>query len=101
MRRQGQVYIPADILARNGVTRDDIVRGRGGPGVLYSLKELREIARASQEAARPARDGALGGHAAFLPVALVEPYLKRMERGREQAEIDVHRLEGALSPRRW
>ena len=24
---EGQVYLPADILARNGVTRDDIVRG--------------------------------------------------------------------------
>ena len=25
---EGQVYLPADILTRNGVTRDDIVRGR-------------------------------------------------------------------------
>ena len=30
----GQVYLPGDILGRNGVIRDDIVRGRGGPGVL-------------------------------------------------------------------
>ena len=72
---------PADILARNGVTRDDIVRGRGGPGVLYTLKELREIARnhlkklaGLGETIPPALKPA------FLPVALVEPYLRRMER---------------------
>ena len=29
--RQGQVYVPADILARHGVVREDIVTGRGGP----------------------------------------------------------------------
>jgi len=77
---EGQVYLPADILSRNGVTRDDIVRGRGGPGVLYTLKELREIARkhlkqlaSLSETVPPALKPA------FLPVALVEPYLRRME----------------------
>ncbi|WNJ92916.1 phytoene/squalene synthase family protein [Bosea sp. 685] len=78
----GQVYIPADILARNGVTRDDIVRGRGGPGVLYSLKELREIARKHLKKLREMRETVPSAVTpAFLPVALVEPYLKRMERG--------------------
>ncbi len=78
---EGQVYLPADILSRNGVTRDDIVRGRGGPGVLYTLKELREIARNHLK-----RLASLGDtippaiKPAFLPVALVEPYLKQMER---------------------
>ncbi|PZU87575.1 MAG: phytoene/squalene synthase family protein [Chelatococcus sp.] len=78
---EGQVYLPADILMRNGVTRDDIVRGRGGPGVLYSLKELREIARrhlAKLEGLRETMPPAV--LPAFLPVALVEPYLRRMER---------------------
>ncbi|MCU4182430.1 phytoene/squalene synthase family protein [Bosea sp. BH3] len=77
---EGQVYLPADILSRNGVTRDDIVRGRGGPGVLYTLKEMREITRkhlkqlaSLSETIPPALQ------AAFLPVALVEPYLRRME----------------------
>jgi phytoene synthase len=77
---EGQVYLPADILSRNGVTRDDIVRGRGGPGVLYTLKELREIARNHLK-----KLASLGEtipptlKPAFLPVALVEPYLRRME----------------------
>lgn len=77
----GQVYIPADILGRNGVTREDIVRGRGGPGVLYSLKELREIARRHLKKLRDMRETIPPAIApAFLPVALVEPYLRRMER---------------------
>lgn len=78
----GQVYLPADILGRNGVTRDDIVRGRGGPGVLYSLKELRESARAHLKKLRDLRATVPPAVApAFLPVALVEPYLRRMEVG--------------------
>lgn len=77
----GQVYVPADILARNGVIRDDIVRGRGGPGVLYSLKELRTIARRHLAKLRNLSDTIPPAIVpAFLPVALVEPYLKRMER---------------------
>lgn len=77
----GQVYLPGDVLSRNGVIRDDIVRGRGGPGVLYTLKELREIARDHLRRLREMRESVPSAAApAFLPVALVEPYLRRMER---------------------
>ena len=77
---EGQVYLPADLLARSGVTRDDIVRGRGGPGLLYSLKEMREIARGHLQKLRDLR-GTIPAAVmpAFLPVGLVEPYLRRME----------------------
>lgn len=79
---EGQVYLPADILARNGVTRDDIVRGRGGPGVLYTLKELREIVRGHLKKLTSLGETIPSGlKPAFLPVALVEPYLRRMEVG--------------------
>jgi phytoene synthase len=78
----GQVYLPADILSRNGVIRDDIVRGRGGPGVLYTLKELRGIARKHLRKLSDLSESIPAAITpAFLPVALVEPYLKRMERG--------------------
>jgi phytoene synthase len=96
----GQVYIPADILGRNGVTRDDIVRGRGGPGLHYSLKELREIARAHLKKLRGLRETAPPAVApAFLPVALVEPYLRAMER----PGYDPYRTIIALPPwrRQW
>jgi len=79
--RSGQVYLPAEILDRYGVTREDIVTGRGGPGLLRACTDLRALARqhlTAFEAARPTIAPSAG--AAFLPVALVEPYLAAMER---------------------
>jgi 15-cis-phytoene synthase len=79
--RRGQVYLPSEILSRYGVTRDDIVCGRGGPGLHRALAEMRAIARHHLQRARASFDGAPDAvRAAFMPLALVEPYLKRMER---------------------
>jgi phytoene synthase len=97
---RGQVYLPADILARNGVTREDIVRGRGGPGVDYSLKELRALARIHLRKMNDLRATVPAAiMPAFLPVALVEPYLKAMER----RGYDPYRSIVTLSPlrRQW
>ncbi|MDU0342410.1 phytoene/squalene synthase family protein [Bosea rubneri] len=97
---RGQVYLPADILARNGVTREDIVRGRGGPGVDYSLKELRALARIHLRKMNDLRATVPAAiMPAFLPVALVEPYLKAMER----RGYDPYRTIVTLSPlrRQW
>ncbi|SFK34973.1 phytoene/squalene synthase family protein [Methylorubrum salsuginis] len=79
--RQGQVYLPGDLLRKNGVTREDIVSGRGGPGLVRACAELRALARqhlASYQAARATI--APAARPAFLPAALVEPYLAAMER---------------------
>ncbi|MEH3062857.1 MAG: phytoene/squalene synthase family protein [Methylobacterium radiotolerans] len=79
--RAGQVYLPVDILGRYGVTREDIVTGRGGPGLRRACADLRALARQhlkAFEAARPTIAPSAG--AAFLPTALVEPYLAAMER---------------------
>lgn len=79
--RQGQVYLPADILKPYGVTREDIVTGRGGPGLLRATADLRALARRHLDAYGAARATiAPAARAAFLPVALVEPYLAAMER---------------------
>lgn len=79
--RSGQVYIPQDILARHGVVREDIVKGRGGPGLVAALADLRAIARRHLQQARTLK-GAVPPEVrpAFQPLALVEPYLKAMER---------------------
>ncbi len=79
--RRGQVYLPADILGACGVTREDIVSGRGGPGLLHACADLRALARRHLAAYRAER-GAIEAVArpAFLPVALVEPILAAMER---------------------
>ena len=79
--RRGQVYLPADVLARFGVTREDIVMGRGGPGLAAALAELRAVARHHLGRMRDLRATiALAAAPAFLPVSLAEPYLRRMER---------------------
>jgi phytoene synthase len=79
--RQGQVYVPADILARHGVVREDIVTGRGGPGLKGALADLRAVARRHLEQVRTLRATIpAAAKPAFRPLALVEPYLKAMER---------------------
>lgn len=78
--RAGRLYLPMDILGRHGVTRDDVVLGRGGPGVLSGLAELRALARTHLGRVR-ALQGTIAREtrAAFLPVALVAGDLARME----------------------
>jgi phytoene synthase len=79
--RRGQVFVTRDILERQGVTRDDIVMGRGGPGFLAALADMRELARrhlARFEELRSSIPAEI--RSAFLPPALVSAYLTRMER---------------------
>lgn len=86
---RGQIYIPREFLERNGVTRDDIVLGRGGPGVLRALAEMRGVARAHLGRTRALKATIAPKIApAFLPVALVQGYLDRMDR----ADYDPYRV---------
>src|SRR5690606_11178519 len=79
--RRGQVFLPADILERHGVVRDDIVTGRGGPGLDAALADLRAIARRHLAQVGPLRPTIPAeARPAFRPLALVEPYLRAMER---------------------
>jgi phytoene synthase len=74
------VFLPMQVFERHGVTRDDLTAGRGGPGLLAALAELRAIARDHLRRARALRATVPPAIVpAFLPVALVEPYLRRME----------------------
>ena len=79
--RRGQRYVPQDVLARHGVTRDDIAGGRGGPGLAAALADMRALARHHYERAEALRTTITPAAApAFLPVALVPAYLNAMER---------------------
>jgi phytoene synthase len=78
--RRGQVYLPRDVLERHGVTREDIVSGRGGPGLVSALAEMRAAARRHLEQARKLRGMIPPTLApAFLPAALVPAYLRAMD----------------------
>jgi len=79
--RQGQLYLPLDLLAKHGVVREDVVSGRGGPGLVGAMADLRALARRHLKQARPLIATApAAARPAFRPLALVEPYLRLMER---------------------
>ena len=78
---RGQIYLPADVLARHGAELSDVLAGRTTGPVRAALAELRGFAREHLDLFA-ARRRALPTAAApaFLPVALVPGYLHRMER---------------------
>jgi phytoene synthase len=76
---RGQVFLPEDLLGRNGIHRGTVTAGQGGPGVDAALAELRALARLRHgEAFAAPVPRAIAP--AFLPAVLVPPYLDLMER---------------------
>ena len=73
--------MPKDVLARHGADAEDVRRGRATPGVRAALAALRAVARRHLARTRERMPSlARAALPAFLPVALVEPYLDRMDR---------------------
>ncbi|MDQ0468782.1 phytoene/squalene synthase family protein [Labrys wisconsinensis] len=99
---RGQILVPQAVLDRHGAARDDILGGRATPAVKAALAEMRGHARrhlAAAEALRAAVPRAV--RAAFLPLALVRPYLGLMERAgyepfRDAVELPQWRRQWAL-----
>jgi phytoene synthase len=85
-----QLYLPAEVLARHGAHEHDIFAGRSSAGLDAALAELRNLARHHLAAAH-ARLLMLAPRAlpAFLPVALVHPSLRRLERGDAFAPVEL------------
>jgi len=78
---RGQSYLPADLAAAHGVDRASLREGRQTPAMRAMLAELRSIARSHLEKAeRAIADLPAAARPAFLPLALVGPYLDRMDR---------------------
>ena len=79
--RQGRLYVPKDVLDRHGVTRDDIVLGRGGPGLVAAIADMIGLAQHHADRLRELR-GTLTARIepAFLPVALVRGDLTALRR---------------------
>lgn len=73
-----QLFLPSDVLAGHGLSTEDIFAGRTSPALMAALAELRALAREHLAKSRAAEPETVA--AAFLPLALVEPYLRRMER---------------------
>ncbi len=78
---RGQIYLPADLMEKHHVQHDDIYTGTVTPALLSLLKELRDMTRFHLAQAQDAIKE-LPSHirSAFTSLALVEPYLQRMDR---------------------
>jgi phytoene synthase len=80
----GRVDIPADILRRHGIAASDLLAGRRGDGLNAVLGEWRERATAALKIAeREVRAMPAQTRRAFLPLALVEPYLSSLAKVRD------------------
>jgi phytoene synthase len=81
---QGRIDIPADALSRNDVAAGELLAGKGGDGLNALLGEWRGRATAAlKTAAREAASLPAQTRAAFLPLALVEPYLSALAKLRD------------------
>jgi len=77
----GRLYLPADLLRGHGTSPEAVLAGTTDPGLLSLLEELRSKARAAlDDARRQIAKVDRGGHTAFLPLSLVEPYLGALEK---------------------
>jgi phytoene synthase len=78
--RQGRVFLPANLLQAHGTAPEAILAGEAGPKLGAALAELRGRARAGlAEAQRQIAGLGPAGRTAFLPLSLVDPYLKALE----------------------
>ena len=94
---RGRVDLPAETLLRHGTSPEQVLAGRASKGLAEVLAEFRETARVTLKSAR-AHVAALPREArkAFLPLALVDPYLSALQKVdpvRQIAEINpLYRL---------
>jgi 15-cis-phytoene synthase len=87
---QGRIDLPADWLRQLGSSPEQILAGEASEGLAALLDEFRTEARASlREALRAMRDLDRAARTAFLPLALVEPYLSALAREGRDALHEV------------
>lgn len=80
-RARGQCFLPGDLLSRSDLTSTDVIAGKQTTAIRIALRELRQVTRRHLLDARE-RSGSVPGQAlpAFLPVTLVDLYLKKLEK---------------------
>ena len=76
----GRLYLPADALRRHGTSPEQVLAGKTSQGLHEALAELRATARETlEEAERHVEKLDAPARTAFLPLALVKPYLAALE----------------------
>ena len=93
-----QLYVPMEVLERHQVRTEDLFAGRSGPGLNAALAELRNLA-GQHLAAASERMAELPSAAlpAFLPLALVRPWLARLERSDAFAPARYRAMAAAMA----
>jgi phytoene synthase len=77
---RGQVFLPADLMARHGLTRATVLARDAGEPLRAVLADLRALARQHLRQAEAAADAAAPAvRGAIAPAALAEPYLRKLE----------------------
>lgn len=97
---RGQVFLPSEVLRRHGSSLEEALSGRATPALLASLAAWRRDARRHLEKAQAAVAHLPESlKPAFLPLALVKPYLD----ANEKRERDPFRPSGELPQwrRQW
>jgi phytoene synthase len=86
----GRLYLPADVLRAHGASPEEVLTGKTTQGLREALAELRATARAASDEAEPhiAKLDA-STRTAFLPLALVRPYLAALEKGGHDPLHDI------------
>ena len=76
----GRLYLPADVLARHGLAPEALLSSAANERLRLVLGELRDLAKSALDQALPLV-ASLGTRTrwAFLPLALVKPYLAALE----------------------
>jgi phytoene synthase len=78
---RGRLFLPLDVLERNGVRREELGAGRATTQLRGAVQEIAETAREQLAEARRALDAVTpGARPAFLPLATVGPLLGRLAR---------------------
>ncbi len=95
-----QLFLPRDRLESHGVILEELFAGKTSPGLIKAVEELRDLARDHRSKALAAMvklDGDV--RSAFLPLALVDADLNRLDR---HAKEPLRRLpETAQWRRQW
>jgi phytoene synthase len=77
---RGQLYLPIEVFDRHGVGREEVLAGRNGAGLRPVFADLRQTVRDELDQAKQLiKELPPAAWPAFLPAALVKPWLDRME----------------------
>jgi phytoene synthase len=78
---RGQVYIPVDVLTQNGVSVEDVLSQKNCAGLRVVMAHMRHLIRGHVQQVRQLREHITPTVAPdFLHLALIEPYLARLEK---------------------